>query len=184
MQIFIKQFSGRSITLDVDPNEDIVNIAISAYEKRDKAYKNVTIDNYARYIYLVFACRKLEYTKKLSDYGIEEFSTLIEMPRSITMGPSFNWKTLSLIDVVTQEECEDPYSLFPGCGHALGKSSLKTWIETKINAHEIPNCPCCRKDIKKLHLFNLLFWQPSLSTNNNNSTPSANPTSPQNRNSM
>ena len=68
MQIFIKLNTGRTITLDVEPNDSIENIK-NKIEEREGFDPEQQI--------LLFAGKKLENNRTLYDYNIQKESTLI-----------------------------------------------------------------------------------------------------------
>lgn len=161
MNVFIKQISGRTIALDVNPNINIVDLAVMAYEKRAESQKDALMPDYAKSINLMYSFRKLAYDKKLSDYGLVEDSTITEVGKPFTMTPDFNWGTLSIIDAISLEVTEEPYMLNPGCDHAFEKLQLKSWIQTELAAHKTPDCPTCRSEIPLSHVVNLMLFAPS-----------------------
>ena len=67
MQIFIKTLVGRTITLDVEQNNTIRDV-------KEKIQDKEGIESFS--IILIFAGKKLENEKKLSDYNIRDQSTL------------------------------------------------------------------------------------------------------------
>ena len=67
MQIFIKSFTGKTITLNVEPSYTIKNIKAKIQDK-------VCIQ--LQKIRLFFSGKQLEDSKTLSDYNIQKYSTL------------------------------------------------------------------------------------------------------------
>ena len=67
MQIFVKTLSGKTITLEVEPNDSVDAIKAKIQEKEGCAPEKQK---------LVFAGKELENGKTLSDYNIQKESTL------------------------------------------------------------------------------------------------------------
>lgn len=67
MQVFVKSMSGKTLSVDVEPDESIESLKSKIQQK-----EGITPDQQR----VVFEGKQLDSTKSISDYGIEEDSTL------------------------------------------------------------------------------------------------------------
>ena len=67
MQIFIKTISGKTITLEVEPNESILDIKTKVYDK-----EKISVEEQR----LLFGAKILDDEKTLNDYDIRDTCTI------------------------------------------------------------------------------------------------------------
>ena len=140
IQIFIKQISGKTIRLEVEPEILIADLALRAYEQRSDQYSNLTIENFARAVNFLYGGKRLSWALNLSDYNVKSFSTIHEVLKSWTMGFNVDIKTLTATCPISLEEIEDPMIL--GCNHVFERAELLKMLDMGRNS-----CPLCQRHI-------------------------------------
>ena len=78
IQLFIRSITGKTITLDVEPSDTIINVKYSIHD--DGAYNGGGCPNKMK---LIFRGRQMEDDRLLSDYDIANESTLHLIDRSL-----------------------------------------------------------------------------------------------------
>jgi hypothetical protein len=137
MLIFIKQYTGRTITLLVNDTDTFFDVTCLAYSKQAG---NVSAENYFARTRFIFAGKSLPSGKTLKDFNIQEHATLTQYLRRDTMCYNFNFTTLEVIDPITLENSLNPKILT--CGHAFDAETITTMQDNKITS-----CPICRSMI-------------------------------------
>lgn len=143
MQVFVKQCTGRSITLELDPTCVVSDLVYVAFEKRDPVACTATLENWAKSITFMFAGKPLDLPKSLAESGLSEFATVHEVLKSWTMTHGFDTKTLAVVDAVTTNVIAAPWIVYP-CFHAFEKSTMIAWaLHCRKNEKPL-TCPMCR----------------------------------------
>lgn len=132
MQIFVKTWLGKHISMEVEPSEIIGQVAERLLTKQnvDKKYLPAML--------LMFAGRKLIFGKTFEEERIQRESTLSQLfaPEVIEM--------IGKTDPITLEPIERPMRLNPGCQHYFEASALLIWRQTQKRNNQKPTCPTCR----------------------------------------
>lgn len=151
MTIFVRQFTGGSVALQVPVDCSMADFAELAFEEhKNTAFSRI---NYYRAIGWYFAGKSFtDVDRKLVDYGVREHSTINEIPRGFTMSPNFNWKKLCVEDCLSLDDTMNIIFLNPGCTHSFDIQELKKWIETCKSEERDADCPLCRTLIEQTHL--------------------------------
>lgn len=149
MNVLVRQYTGRTITIKIGPENTTMDLFIDIFEKREN--KKITIENWFRSISLLYTCKTIDITRDIKQLGLVEGCTIHEIPKSFTMSPGFDWDTLSILDPISQEDCKEPYSLNPGCNHAFEKNEIMSWIKTCLKDNKNVLCPTCRFPISSCH---------------------------------
>mgnify|MGYP002138842299 CR=1 FL=1 len=103
MQLFVKQYTGHTITLHVFGSDNVSDVFFEAYKKRSGTCV-ATPENWAKAVSLVWSGKKLEMSKSLSECGLGAGATVHEVLKSWTMTHGFDFKTLCVTDAAEMEE--------------------------------------------------------------------------------
>ena len=136
--VFIKQISGKTTTLDVNVNIPIVELAKRVYEQRAEQHASMSILQYARAVIYIHGGRNLDWSGNLSDYPIQNLSTINEVAKSWTMGYNVDRENMTAMCPITLKNAKDPQIL--NCGHVFERQALTNYRNTGNN-----HCPICNK---------------------------------------
>lgn len=151
MTIFVRQFTGKSITLQISLDCSMVDFANSSFQ----AHQNVSFSkhDYWKSIGWMFAGKSLtNFECRLKDYGVGENSTINEIPKGFTMSPNFNWDKLCVEDSLSLDDASNIIFLNPGCLHSFDKRELRKWADSCKNRRRSVSCPLCRMMVDQTHL--------------------------------
>ena len=143
MEIFIKQYTGRSVALEVSPDEPINSVAKKAFEKRENM--EVSVESYFQALSFIFAGRFLELDRTLADYNVTQHATVHEVAKSWTMAFGVDYNSLSATCPITLEKIKEPFPLSSSCYHIFEKGALLDALKSGNTMK--PQCPVCRTDI-------------------------------------
>lgn len=91
------------------------------------------------------AGKKLDLSSKsLADSGVREFTTVSEVLKSWTMTHGFDFKTLTVVDAVTQDVVKETPWIAQPCYHAFEKDTAVAWARQSREEGKPLTCPLCR----------------------------------------
>ncbi len=157
---FVSSENKRSqITLTA--NATIQQLYQATYDRRPEKYKDASLENYLRAINLSCQGIKLKsFASTLVASNIATGSIIRESFKKWITAINVDKNTLEITDPITLEPILGKPYFLPDCNHALGKESLKQWIETRLRQRQQPNCPCCRAVITNEHIDKLVPVRP------------------------
>ena len=151
--IFVKQYTGKTITINMQKNSLIYDVYLELYDKIEN--KEILFLDYFTSISLLFRGINLNIQQTLKSYNISNNNTINEILKGWTIGGSFNFKTLSATDELTNKKINIPYILNPGCCHLFDKNNISNLIKLDLKI-----CPICITQIKLYHIDILKDFEP------------------------
>ena len=136
IRIFIKQFSGKTVSLNTNPNISTLQcFTILAYKLHESKHDKVSLSAYSKAVIYIHGGKTLDLFSSLAENGITHDSTFSEILKSWTMGYNVDMETLSVKCPITLETVKEPEML--NCGHVFEQEEIRIW------KRENRFCPVC-----------------------------------------